>query len=112
MDDYNYDVFISYRRSNLIQPWVSNYFLEIFKEWLTEHLLSMGEAPPRIFFDKIDNEPGIPWPANLKKALKTSKILLSVCSPSYFNSHWCMSEWDSFGERQNILGHEGLRIPI
>ena len=51
-EDYNYDVFISYRRSNLIQPWVSNYFLALFKEWLTEHLLAIGEPPPKIFLIK------------------------------------------------------------
>ena len=52
--DYQYDVFISYRRNNLIEPWVTNYFLTLFQDWLTEHLHALKEKPPRIFFDKIN----------------------------------------------------------
>jgi hypothetical protein len=110
--DYIHDVFISYRRNNLIEPWVSNFFLKLFEQWLTEKLLELGESAPRIFFDQIDNEPGNPWPEKLQMAVKHSKVLLSICSPSYFHSPWCKSEWEAFGERQKRLGVYGLRIPV
>ena len=111
-DTYKYDVFISYRRSNLIEPWVTNYFLKLFTQWLTEKLQERSGEIPKIFFDQIDNEPGVHWPENLQNAVKTSKILLSICSPSYFYSAWCKSEWESFSERERILGINGLRIPV
>lgn len=109
---YNYDVFISYRRSSLIEPWVTNFFLDLFKEWLTDKLLELNGSTPVIFFDQIDNEPGDHWPTKLQNAVKTSKVLLSICSPSYFYSHWCKSEWESFAKREELLGITGLRIPV
>jgi TIR domain len=110
--EYKYDLFLSYKRNNLISPWITNHFLAIFEDWLTEKLLALNESRPRIFFDQREIEPGGPWPKDLQMALKTSKILLAVCSPSYFSSKWCMSEWESFVQRQSILGINGLIIPI
>jgi TIR domain len=113
LHDYQYDVFVSYRRNKLILPWVTNYFLGNFSLWLTEALTEFGEPQaPRIFFDQADNEPGVVWPVNLANALRTSKVLLSVCSPTYFNSKWCLSEWNSFEKREQLLRKTGLRIPV
>lgn len=113
MTDYRYDVFISYRRTKLIQPWVSNYFLQYFEEYLLDRLAELDYPDdPRIFFDQIDNEPGDAWPQNLANALSTSKVLVSVCSPTYFRSKWCLSEWNSFLKREQFLNITGLRIPV
>ena len=112
-DNYLWDVFISYKRNTLIGSWVTDYFLERFTDWLTEKLGELHEPiPPRVFFDQRALEPGSPWPHDLRKAIQTSKVLVAVCSPSYFYSPWCMSEWNSFAERERNLGVAGLRLPI
>jgi hypothetical protein len=117
MTDYNYEVFISYRRNNLIEPWVTNFFLKFFRNWLNEKLIEKGYSneigfEARVFFDQIDNEPGMLWPDNLQTAIRTSKVLVSICSPTYFTSSWCRSEWETFGQRENLIGRAGLRIPV
>jgi len=111
-EDYNYDVFISYKRSPLIEPWVSNFFYKVFTEWLEEKLLAIELPEPRIFFDQKNIEAGKIWPEELKTALKTSKILVPICSPTYFHSQWCKSEWESFKEREKFLGLPSLRVPV
>jgi macrodomain Ter protein organizer (MatP/YcbG family) len=35
-DDYQYDVFISYRRPNPVGDWVKNHFHPLLVEWLSQ----------------------------------------------------------------------------
>jgi hypothetical protein len=128
--DYEHDVFISYKRSLLIYNWVTKFFLPHFEGWLEEELLKLqkpasGEPEDvrprdmseyqqtiRIFFDKRSIEPGDDWPHELRRAVKSSKTLLAICSPTYFHSRWCRSEWQSFIDRQSEIGTYGLIIPV
>jgi hypothetical protein len=127
---YEHNVFLSYRRSFLIQNWITKFFLPYFEGWLEEELLKL-ETPDSpalrdahaphvhdsankvgVFFDQKSIEPGDPWPEDLQRAVQASKILVAICSPTYFHSSWCLSEWRSFVERQTILGVSGLIIPV
>jgi hypothetical protein len=44
-------------------------------------------------------KPGDIWPNELQEALKGSKVLVAICSPHYFVSGWCQSEWTTFRQR-------------
>ncbi len=111
--DYVYDVFLSYHHSGVVKPWVVNILYQQFCDWLTEKL---GGAEAKVFIDRKAIQPGHRWPNRLRDAIKTSKCLVPVWSPSYFQSHWCMSEWRSFCEREEVLGinntSESLIVPI
>lgn len=107
--DYEYDVFISYKRSQLVESWVRKFFLPLFESWLTEEL---GGVRPRIFYDQLTIKAGERWLQKIVRGLTTSKVLLPVCSATYFRSQWCMLEWESFALREQHLTCDRLRIPI
>jgi hypothetical protein len=110
MSDYDFDVFLSYKRNELIMPWI----IEVEKRltyWLTQDL---GGYEAKIFFDKKSIEPGSIWPKRLQDGLKKSRCMVGIWSPEYFRSKWCVSEWRTFQEREKILGFDsgGLIIPL
>lgn len=113
---YKYDIFLSYRRKGPVLDWVDNHFLQLLKDWLNE--ADGFERDPEIFVDREEINPGMRWPAKLEDALKHSKILVCVWSPSYFRSPWCLAEWKSMQSREKLLGlgtpanPEGLVYPV
>lgn len=66
----------------------------------------------KIFFDQECIDWGERWKDKLQEALHCSKVLLAVCSPSYFRSPWCRFEWETFASREQVIGAKRLRIPI
>ncbi len=106
-DDYLYDVFISYKRHNLTICWVDG-VIERLAFWLTQEL---GGQEAKLFFDKESIEVGDPWPAKIQEGLRTSRCMVGIWSPQYFQSRWCVSEWRSFLERGQRLG-KNLIAPV
>lgn len=110
---YEYDIFISYRRSDTIGPWVKNHLAPRLQ-------LRLNEVAPynvNVFCDfKMDD--GVNWPAELKRSVHRSRLLLSIWSADYFRSKWCMAEWQSFRQREALLGlftdenPQGLVYPV
>src|SRR5205823_4259928 len=49
-------------------------------------------------------ETGTSWPIRLREALRNSRCLISVWSPQYFQSNWCLAELHSMLQREQILG--------
>lgn len=98
--DYEYDIFISYRRQGPALSWVKEYFHPMLEQWLPEHVPSTYE--PKIFIDS-QIETGEEWPAKLRHALKTSRCVLPVLSPEYFRSNWCKAELASMRNREAAL---------
>jgi|SRR5580658_1115293 hypothetical protein len=109
MTDYEYDVFFSYKKDPLITEWITNVVSRL-EFWLTQEL---GGRPARIFIDRDHIEIGDRWPDALRHALKHSRGMVSIWSPSYFQSRWCVSEWKSFLARETMVGVEthGLIAP-
>jgi hypothetical protein len=109
-DDYRYDVFFSYRRQELTLAWTRDVSQRL-KLWLTEEL---GGRQAEMFIDETCIEVGDKWPDAIKDALKHSRCMICVWSPSYFRSSWCVSEWKSFLKRERILKIEahGLIAPL
>jgi hypothetical protein len=67
-----------------------------------------------MFVDTAQIEAGMRWPKTLQDALQTSRCMVCVWSPSYFQSSWCVSEWRSFRDREDRLGmtSHGLIAPL
>jgi hypothetical protein len=110
---YEFDVFISYRRSGNPHHWVRNHFLPRLRDCLEDHLAD----EPKVFIDE-EMERGTSWPQRLQNALNRTKIMVSVFSPQYFRSPWCLAEWDTMSERERLLGlssddrPQGLIYPV
>jgi hypothetical protein len=110
---YRFDVFISYSRLGSAPKWLMNHFYPKLQDCLADQI-----APaPTLFVDK-NMERGVHWPSELENALCHSKVMVSVLTPPYFTSRWCMAEWDSMREREKLLGiaspdrSQGLIHPI
>ena len=97
---YEYDVFISYRRTDPVGGWVHNHFFPLLEMWLRESF--PPGRHPRIYIDK-KIEAGAEWDESLRYALLRSRCLVSVWSPQYFGREWCLAEWRSMRERERIL---------
>lgn len=111
--NYEYDLFLSYRRTPPVSNWVINHFYPQLKQWLDSSL----PHEPRIYLDQTQ-ETGVHWPSNLQRALLHSKCLVTVWAPQYFRSDWCMAEWQSMCEREKALNlctpenPKGLVYPV
>ncbi len=110
---YEYEIFLSYRRSSTVGQWVRNHLLPLLGARLNE--VAPGQV--RVACDtQIDA--GARWPDDLKRRLQRSGLLVAVWSADYFRSSWCMAEWRSFREREALLGlfteeqPQGLIYPV
>lgn len=116
-EDYEYDVFFSYKRDELTLDWNRN-VVERIKFWLSEEL---GGSKVRMFVDERSIPLGASWPDDIKHAIVHSRCIICVWCPSYFQSGWCLSEWKSFVEREKVTGatliaplkfHDGDHFPV
>ena len=96
---YEFEIFLSYARSETEGQWVRNHFAQ----HLEYRLNDVTRDRVRISWDH-QMEAGVSWPEELKRRLRHSRMLVAVWSPEYFRSHWCMAEWRSFREREAMLG--------
>jgi TIR domain-containing protein len=97
--EYEYDVFLSYRRYGQWHRWVKDTFSPMFEHWLGEEL----GADPRIFWDdRIES--GSDWPQALGYALARSRVLVSLFSRQYFYSRWCKLELTLMYAREHECG--------
>jgi hypothetical protein len=96
---YKFDVFISYCRHGSVQKWLLNHFLPKFLDCLADQVAPM----PKVFVDKKMPR-GVKWPEELARALQHTKILVPLFSPPYFESRWCMAEWETMRARESLLG--------
>ncbi|MFD4669530.1 TIR domain-containing protein [Lentzea sp. NPDC058450] len=100
LDGYQYDVFLSYRRSGPgnAAAWVRDHFHRMLEDCLADEL-----GLTAVFIDK-EVETGSMWPPLLREVLARSKMLVAVWSPPYFHSPWCLAEWRTMEERERVLG--------
>jgi hypothetical protein len=110
---YAWDAFISYRRSPLVSQWTHKVFVPTLRNWLPEY----HSPSPRLFLD-VDENPalagipiGAPWQPALQDALKRSRCLIAVLSAEYFESDWCVAEFETIRKRQSKTDAQ-LIIPI
>lgn len=115
---YQYDVYLSYRRSPLLAPWVRE-----VKARLAPHLTDDSGRGLQVYFDESDDESQEHWQADASAALRLSRCMVGIWSPPYFRSRWCMSEWETFRARERrytsaqcrlvapIQFHDGVHFP-
>lgn len=101
MTDYKYDIFLSYKRGPTSGAWVHTYFAPTLINWLEANCPGMN-----VFFDESNIENGSDIPDNVAAAIKSARVLLSVWSADYFRSHYCMTEWRSFIQREKDFRDE------
>ncbi|RSM57953.1 hypothetical protein DMH03_26215 [Amycolatopsis sp. WAC 01376] len=103
---YEYDVFISYRRSGGDAPdWVRNHFLPRLRRLFDDNV----DYDVKIFLE--DSVPvGGKWPQEIRDALQRTRILIPVCSPKYFLDEWCLAEWHTMAKREEIVAKAGRLI--
>jgi hypothetical protein len=95
MSEYEYHIFLSYRRSD--KHW-TRWARENVAEAL-ETLLRPALGEVKIFVDgQIDT--GMSWPSSLARALARSRLLVPLLSRDYFNSEWCRLELALMRERE------------
>ena len=97
MPDYEYHLFLSYRRSD--SHWI-RWARENVAEILAT-LLRPSVGNVKLFVDdQIEGETGMSWPSRLARALARSRLLVPLLSRDYFNSDWCRLELALMRERE------------
>jgi TIR domain len=92
--DYEWDLFVSYRRQDSWTPWTRNYL----KKELEAYLQPWLGSRPKIYVD--DRSPGDPSSATtLGEALSRSKAMIAILSGDYWYSSWCVHELDLMFDR-------------
>ncbi len=77
---------------------------EFFQPLLQEMLSDRLPSRPRLYVDTAMPS-GVAWPAHLKRALKRSRLMISVWSAPYTQSEWCWLELMSMKEREDLLAY-------
>ena len=106
MADYEYHIFLSYRRMD--EDWV-RWTRENFVRPLRS-LLRPALGDVKIFVDE-QIETGVSWPAHLAAAHAHSRLLIPVLSRDYFNSDWCRLELALMHHRETQLGYRTAAKP-
>jgi hypothetical protein len=106
---YEWDVFLSYRRSNDWPRFVERQFFPKLKHWLDTVL---GHTA-KIFVDVRQLEAGDDWPYKLADGLAHSKTMVCLWSAEYFTSRWCALELTQMLARRNsVAGPSGQLPPL
>lgn len=113
--DYQWDVFLSYANADILGNWVRKTFLPLFSPYLRN---ALNKRVVKVFVDREGIDPGDAWPDALQNALVYSRCLVSIWSPDYFNSPWCIHELKFMLYRENQLKYRtiynphGLILPV
>src|SRR5437588_6624007 len=89
--------FFSYARDDNKDGYLSTFYSDLCTEIHSVTNLSEEEVG---YLDLANNQLGDDWSERLKDALRTCKVLVSVCSPNYFNREYCGKEFQVCLDRQ------------
>lgn len=114
--DYEYDIFVSYKRSEETLVWLKEHFAPLLRHRVE---LELGQVP-RLYIHEVTETiaPGVTWPLELGRVLGSSKVLIALWTRTYFNSVWCTEEMGHMLAREKSEGCRtaanayGLTIPI
>lgn len=111
--DYQYDIFISYKRTERSLEWIQRHFYPLLRDCVQEELC----REPQIFVDK-EIESGVSWAPQLGASLANSRILIPLLGKNYFHSDWCCKELSMMLDREQQLrkrtaeNPRGLIVPV
>jgi MinD-like ATPase involved in chromosome partitioning or flagellar assembly len=101
--DYIYDVFLSFRRNDMVETWISENFLPLVSFWLDEEL-----GRKATFFVPSNSVPASDsLPRAVERALLTSRCQIALLTASYFQSPACLIEVRTF-----MMRRPDLVIPV
>lgn len=95
--DYEYHVYLSYRRGSQEEKWLDTHFLGELREWLGFNLTA---DRPTIFYDHNDKRSA--WNPVVVDAIRRSRCLVAIASPGYWHSPECVAELETFRQRQKL----------
>ena len=110
--NYNYDYFISYAPEDNEDGFVDE-FVKRLKD--SAKLQKLFGPELRVFYDKGAVRGSDDWERKIQPALGTSRYMLVLLSPNYFQSERCAQElewWVNDGTGQYLLGEGLLQIQI
>lgn len=94
-----YWFYCSYSRID-IDPYLRKFFTDLQTEIRLRLGLSTDENIG--FFDADKIEPGDAWPIDVAEALRSSRSMICLLSPSYVQSEWCGRELQVFRQRMAL----------
>lgn len=103
---YKYEAFFSYKRDPESDGWHETLKTKL-QVWLRQEL---GDPDAKIFFDTEDIQTGDRWKEKIGRQLQQSKCIICIWSPLYFRSRYCVSEWQTFLQREGLYGRD-LVVP-
>jgi cobaltochelatase CobT len=87
--------------------------ISLLQEYLEGEVKMQTGRTFHIFQDRIDIRWGEQWKERIEEALFGVTFLVPIVTPSYFRSHACRMEFDTFLVRERALGEEErLILPI
>lgn len=113
--DYEYDIFISYRRHLFTREWIDKHFIPLLEFWVE---FELGRKPLIYIDTQLDEDIGTTWPIKLGQKISCSKILIPLWTKNYLNSQWCTCEISHMLTREIKTGcrippnDNGLVIPV
>lgn len=107
MNDYLFDIYISYTRDKEVISWLSDHFIPILKHKVKYEL----RKEVNVFFD--ENYLGVSDQIDdkLKNYLTRSKTIIPLWTANYLDSKYCSIELSYFLERMKLI-NKNLLIPI
>jgi hypothetical protein len=111
---YEFDVFLSYQHNPLVIKWLDETFLPLAENLLADVI----HRKASIFRDTTAIQAGQAWEMRVKSALASSRVIIPILTPMYFQSEICVKELAVFQHRQQMLGYQtvhnpnGLIIPV
>ena len=94
----SYYSFFSYTRADY-SPYMQQFFADLETDLAGRITPEAGETLS--FFDQKEIERGDDWEERLRDALQTSKVMVPLYTPRYFNSPDCGKEWWVFQKRRD-----------
>lgn len=104
--DYQYDVFISYRRDGLTRKWIETHFVPLLEHHIN---LELGRMPEIFIDSQLEN--GTTWPIALGSALGASRTIIPLWTKTFLNSEWCTCEIGHMLEREKKFGYRTIQKP-
>ena len=95
--DADHDLFVSYAHVDDHDGWVA----ALLEQLRLEHA-AFTPNPLRVFYDRTGIATMEDWEHRILSALRSSKVMLAVLSPAYFESAYCRKEWEVFLEARSL----------
>src|SRR5688572_3755640 len=104
--------FFSYAREDRSDPYIKQFHDDLASE--VRSLTGTASAQEMGFFDSESIETGVDWQQQIRDALQSSRVLVTLFSPTYFMSQYCGKEWWVFRQRQDayLNANPGIRPPV